>query len=287
MASAKLFQLRFNVEITISPPGLSIAAQRLRNTPTSVTCSITSIASTISTRSRTSIGSTVDAGAPDNPPGEFCCMAMGCAPLLSRGDVIAEVERRSDRRDRLGPLADASHRDVAVVQDAAENALVDIDALDLVEAHFERAPLDEPGLVDHAQIGDVGLGGPAMEPGLEGPVQRRDRHHGRSRQVKQDDAFCDGCARQKKEHDGQDPRRDCRPIQDPVRIGRIQHLFTGLQDIIDITPHTLASITPTPHGTRLSGIAGTRLLAPDRAAMYTRLLAGALRFPCGSRYLSS
>jgi len=36
----------------------------------------------------------------------------------------------------------------------------------LVEAHLERPTLDEPGLVDDAQVGDVGLVVPAMEPGL-------------------------------------------------------------------------------------------------------------------------
>jgi hypothetical protein len=31
-----------------------------------------------------------------------------------------------------------------------------------------------------------------------------------------------------------------------VRVGRIQHLFAGLQDFVNITPHTLASITLPP-----------------------------------------
>src|ERR1019366_4310866 len=69
--------------------------------------------------------------------------------------------------------------------------------------------------------------------------------------------------------------RDRRQIEHPVRVGRIQHLLAGLQDFVDITPHTLASITLSPPcPAPLSGTAGTRLLAPDRAAMYTRLLAG-------------
>ena len=33
---------------------------------------------------------------------------------------------------------------------------------------------------------------------------------------------------------------DRRQEEDPVRIGRIQHLLAGLQDIVDITPHTPA-----------------------------------------------
>ena len=101
--------------------------------------------------------------------------------------------------DSLRPLADAPHCNAAVVKNTAKNALVDVDALDLVQAHLERAALDEPALVDDAQVGDVGLGGPAMEPGLYGPIQRGNRHDGRGRQAQQDDPFGDGRARQKEE----------------------------------------------------------------------------------------
>ena len=82
--------------------------------------------------------------------------------------------------------------DVAVVEDAAEDALVDVDALDLVEAHLEGAPLDEAGLVDDAQIGDVGLGGPAMEPGLDASSTSADKRQ-------------------------RSPRRPDRPAREPCR----------------------------------------------------------------------
>ena len=36
----------------------------------------------------------------------------------------------------------------------------------------------------------------------------------------------------------QDPGRDRRQKEHPVRVGRIQHLLAGLQDFVDITPHT-------------------------------------------------
>src|SRR6202011_1378307 len=115
-----------------------------------------------------SAGSTVEPPPPELRAPKFCCMAMA---VLSRGDVVAEIQRRSDGRDGLRAFADATNRHVAIVEDAAQNALVDVDALDLVERHFEGAPLDEPGLVHDAQIGDVGLGGPAVEQGFCAPVQ--------------------------------------------------------------------------------------------------------------------
>src|SRR5258708_40255129 len=105
-------------------------------------------------------------------------MAMDCAPPLSRGDVIAEFERRGDGVDRLGALADAAYRDAAVVEDAARDALVDVGALDLVEAHLKGAALAEAGLLHDPHIGDVGLGGPALAPGLHGRLPRHGRHDG-------------------------------------------------------------------------------------------------------------
>jgi len=71
-------------------------------------------------------------------------------------------------------LADAQDRYVAVVEDATEDALVDVNALNLVDTHLEGLPFDKAGLVDDAEIGDVGLGGPAMEPGGCRLVQRSD-----------------------------------------------------------------------------------------------------------------
>ena len=98
-------------------------------------------------------------------------------------DGVAKCERRGNGGNGLRALAGATNGQVAVVQKAAKNALVDVDALDLVEAYFEGPPLDETCLVDDPHIGDVGLGGPAVEPGLPGPVQRDNRRHGRGRQA--------------------------------------------------------------------------------------------------------
>src|SRR4029077_11188484 len=55
-------------------------------------------------------------------------------------------ERRGNGGNGFRALADALNGEVAVVHKAAKNALVDVDALDLVEAHLEGPPLDEPVL---------------------------------------------------------------------------------------------------------------------------------------------
>ena len=54
-------------------------------------------------------------------------------------------------------------------------------ALDLVEAHLEGPPLDETGLVDDPHIGDIGLGGPAVEPGRAVQYKPRDRREGQGK----------------------------------------------------------------------------------------------------------
>ena len=138
----------------------------------------------------------------------------------------------------LPPSPTPKNRYVAVVEDAAEDALVDVDALDLVDTHLERLPLNEAGLVDDTEIGDVGLGGPSMEPGGDRFVQRAMADiAANARQT--------ASVRMGRHH----PRRTrIRTLQSsrltaeiyPVRVGRIQHLLAGLQDFVDITAHTPA-----------------------------------------------
>jgi len=88
-------------------------------------------------------------------PGE---LHAGCHDLgadRSCRDGIAKRERRRNGGNGLRALADALNGDVAIVHEAAKNTLVDVDALDLVEAHLEGPPLDKTGLVNDPHIGDV------------------------------------------------------------------------------------------------------------------------------------
>src|SRR5450631_4801046 len=87
--------------------------------------------------------------------------------MSARCHVVAEIERGADAVQRLPAFAGTVNGDVAVVQQPAENRLVDIDAFHLVHVHFDRVPLDEAALVYDAPVGHVDLGGPAPEPGLK------------------------------------------------------------------------------------------------------------------------
>src|SRR6478672_5557031 len=86
-------------------------------------------------------------------------------------DGAAKCERRINGGNGLRTLADALNGEVAIVQKAAKNALIDIDALNFVEAHLKGPPLDETGLVDDPHVGYVGLGGPAVKQNSSSPVQ--------------------------------------------------------------------------------------------------------------------
>jgi len=159
-----------------------------------------------------------------------------CADWSCR-DRIAKRERRGNRGNGLRALADALYGDVAIVHKAAKNALVYVDALDLVEAHLEGPPLDETGLVNDSHVGDVGLRGPAMEPSRRRPVQGRKPSDRRQGQANPHQHVGRDHARKHQKHDRHDPCRDCGQKKHPVLVGRIQHPLTWLQDFVNITSH--------------------------------------------------
>src|SRR6266568_1737630 len=79
-----------------------------------------------------------------------------------RGHVIAQLDRRIDVLDGLGPLSNTAHNDIAVIENAAQHGLLDVDALDLVERNFKGVPADEALLVDDTPGGHGHLGRPAF-----------------------------------------------------------------------------------------------------------------------------
>src|SRR6185312_8071283 len=97
-----------------------------------------------------------------------------------RGHGIAEGERRIDPAQRLDAVAGAANDDVAIVEDAPEDRLIDIDALDFVHVHFDRVAADEAGLVNDAAVGHVDLSRPPPEPGAETRIAGKQRDDQRS-----------------------------------------------------------------------------------------------------------
>ncbi len=95
-----------------------------------------------------------------------------------------ELQRTGDVAERLESRAGAADGDVAETEHAAEQALLDIDALDLGAAHLDRVAADEARFVDDAPVGDGKLGRGARDRGPDGERQakdERDRGKGKER----------------------------------------------------------------------------------------------------------
>src|SRR5438876_4488275 len=97
------------------------------------------------------------------------------AARSARRHAAAEVQGVVDHPQGLDAGAGPANGDIAVIEDAAEDGLVDVHALDLVHVHLDGVPSDQTPLEDHAAVGDRELGADAPDPG---PKPRDDRAHG-------------------------------------------------------------------------------------------------------------
>ena len=75
-------------------------------------------------------------------------------PVVPGVPELAGEDEVADRLHRLERAASAAHHQRAVAEDAAEDALVDIDALDLGPIHFNGMAGEDAALEDDALVGD-------------------------------------------------------------------------------------------------------------------------------------
>src|SRR5450756_2367092 len=73
--------------------------------------------------------------------------------LRDPAELLAQLERSGDPAQRLQGSARADDRDVAVVKDAAHQALVNVQTLHLVEVHLDRVARYESALHDNSPVG--------------------------------------------------------------------------------------------------------------------------------------
>src|SRR5450759_3656148 len=73
--------------------------------------------------------------------------------LRDPAELLAQLERSGDPAQRLEGSARADDRDVAVVKDAAHQALVNVQTLHLVEVHLDRVARYESALHDNSPVG--------------------------------------------------------------------------------------------------------------------------------------
>jgi hypothetical protein len=121
-----------------------------------------------------------------------------------------------DVAERRALHAGAGEGDVAVVEEAPEDALVDLDALHLRDEELHGLPLDQAGLRDHALVGDRELGGGVADP-------RPDE------QEQADDHRQEQHAEEEERREG--PFADARPVHD---------LLAGDENAFNIGSHRAA-----------------------------------------------
>src|SRR5476651_2314806 len=95
----------------------------------------------------------------DSRTSEGLFVLRGCSLLFRDGnlrdpaELLAQLERPGDPAQRLQGRARADDRNVAVVKDAAHQALVNVQTLHLVEVHLDRVARYESALHDNAPVG--------------------------------------------------------------------------------------------------------------------------------------
>ena len=116
----------------------------------------------------------------------------------------------------------------AVVEDPAEDRLVDIHRGDLVHVHLLGVPVDEAALIDDAPIGHRDLGDPADEPGVgkRQHEQHAERDGGGRPQHPVPGAGRLRCHQRDAEHQKQDRL----PIDDPMQMAAHDDALARLEN---------------------------------------------------------
>ncbi len=133
--------------------------------------------------------------------------ALDIVTVRDAGDAVSEFDGSRDAGQRFKARAGAGDDHGAKVENAAENGLVDLHALDLVHVHLVGPALDESGLVDDAQVGDRDLRRPPAVPFADQQKQADDALSGRRPNARRMDGWPTDAVRA----GGLPPPRPCRP----------------------------------------------------------------------------
>jgi hypothetical protein len=82
-------------------------------------------------------------------------------------DLIAQSNGTIHCAQRGISIASSMDRHIAIIKEASEQALVDIDAFDLVHVHFDGLAVEEAVDVNHATIRDSDLHRPTLPPSAD------------------------------------------------------------------------------------------------------------------------
>jgi len=87
--------------------------------------------------------------------------------LSGGGHRSPQFQRRIDQAESCKTASGTPDCDIAVVEQAAGQRLIDIDALDLLHVHFDRGPTYKGTLQDDAAIRNSNFGRQATQPGRD------------------------------------------------------------------------------------------------------------------------
>src|SRR6185437_5487984 len=179
-------------------------------------------------------------------PAAALTLLAGVAHRLRR-DVGAEGERVADPLHWLERAAGAAHHQRAVAEEAAEDALVDIDALDLGAVHLDGVAGEDAALEDHALVGDGELGGGPTDRRRDGGDDGEHQHHPGQAQddVLAEDTVLAGMRhieRADRERRRDDEEHDRPAIDQPMEAGLIDDLLPRQQDLAHIAHRRPSSL---------------------------------------------
>src|SRR5262249_47746642 len=120
----------------------------------------------------------------------------------------------------------------AITEDATDDRLLDVDALDLVHLHFDRAAADEAALVNDTPIGHRDLGDEPLEPGRDQHQCSDNGQHDSDRNPERGGGNL--TQRQPISETGKDENAESGEIDDPMNIGGVPHLLIRLQYALDV-----------------------------------------------------
>src|SRR3954468_8075342 len=171
--------------------------------------------------------------------------------------LAPQLERAADAAQRLERRAGADHRDVTVIEKAAEEALVHVQALHLGEVHLHGGAGDEAALGDDPPVGENELRGAAAHEGHDDEREADEGGHGGDQRPAAAVEVNGGAGADDAQH-----AEEIRSREHPVRDGGAMHdALTRCQYGFDVAHGRLG------RWPQQSELPEERYIAPDQVAL--------------------
>jgi hypothetical protein len=154
-------------------------------------------------------------------------------PILSAGGHrCPQLQRCIDHAEIFKTAPGAVDRDIAVVEEAADQRLIDVDAFNFLHVHLDGVPTYKTTLQDDAAISDGNFGRPATKPG-----GNESAHGGYGGEDCDEQAKIHGFAmvraddQNRQRANGEQNRRN---VNCPANVCSVAHVLARFEDTIDI-----------------------------------------------------